>query len=123
MRLTCSLVETNVAIIVGCMPAFAQLLKVHIGGSPAFKSLRSRLFGSGSHPSETWSKEERPKLATFGATPQNGRRAYRELTDTVLLNSQATVIDNAPAAPANGIIRSVGISQQFRYDSSDETLA
>ncbi|KAF3760404.1 hypothetical protein M406DRAFT_283563, partial [Cryphonectria parasitica EP155] len=39
----CALVESNVAIIVGCMPGFAQLLKLHAGGSNFFKSLRSRV--------------------------------------------------------------------------------
>ena len=41
------LVETNVAIIVGCMPACAQFLApLSSGTSTFFKSLRSRLLGS-----------------------------------------------------------------------------
>jgi hypothetical protein len=42
----CSLIETNIAIIVGCMPACAHFLSPGAGASSFFKSLRSRLLGS-----------------------------------------------------------------------------
>ncbi|KAI1074415.1 hypothetical protein F5B20DRAFT_563668 [Whalleya microplaca] len=87
----CALVETNVAIIVSCMPALAQLLKLHFGASTFFKSLRSRLLGltggSDKSPSADGSTEDRPKLATFGAAQSPRRRNYYELTDTALLNT------------------------------------
>lgn len=104
------------------MPAFAQLLKVHVGGSAFFRSLRSRLQGgSSSGQSGDRSKEERPQLATFGTNQSSRRKNYYELRDTALLKSQVTVDDNpVPAAlEPDGIIRSVGFSQQFRDDSAE----
>jgi hypothetical protein len=104
------------------MPAFAQLLKVHVGGSALFQSMRSRfLGGSNSNPSGKASKEERPQLATFGGNQSPRRRNYYELTDTALLKSQVTVDDGpepSDLAP-DGIFRSVGFSQQVRPDSAE----
>lgn len=118
------LVETNVAIIVSCLPSFAHLL--HAGGLAFFRSLRSRLLGvvggSGgysSNPSGDERKEERPKVATFGSGQQHRRRNYYELTDTFLLRSHDTAVDNGPVAVDNGpvalvtlpdgIVRSQGV--------------
>ena len=117
-----SLVETNVAIIVECMPAFTQLLKVYVGRSAISHSLRLRfLCGSSSGPSGDGSKEERPQLATFGTNHPARRRNYYELADTALPKSQVAVGDGPmpPALASYGIVRSVGSSQQFRPNTAE----
>jgi hypothetical protein len=121
-------VETNVAIIVGCLPSFAHLL--HTGGSAVFRSLRSRLLGvvgggrggSSSSPSGDELKEERPKVATFDSGHPHRRRNYYELTDTFLLRSQDTALDDGPEASASlpdGIVRPIGDHQHYRLDSTE----
>ncbi|TVY48328.1 hypothetical protein LOCC1_G001473 [Lachnellula occidentalis] len=118
----CALVETNVAIIVSCMPAFAQLLKVHVGGSSIFQSLRLRYLGGSSYNrSGDKSNEERPQLATFGSNQLPRRNDYYELTDTALLKSQITANDELEPSPlaSDGINRTVGFSQQYRPDSTE----
>lgn len=92
------LIETNIAIIVGCMPAFAQVVTVHILGSQFFKSMHTRLLGSSgrrgkSSKTRVASNEQLPEIVTFGAN--QGRRKYNEpweLTDTALLRTNATVM-------------------------------
>ncbi|KAI0168095.1 hypothetical protein BJ166DRAFT_577606 [Pestalotiopsis sp. NC0098] len=62
----CSLIETNIAIIVGCMPAFAQIvtrLVETIGGSTIFKALRSRLGGTSPAIDLEKCSRETPELA------------------------------------------------------------
>lgn len=126
--LICALVEANVAIIVCCLPSFAHLL--HTGGSAVFKSLRSRLLGvvggrrraSSSNPAGHELKEERPKVATFGSGHPHRRRNYYELTDTFLLRSQDTAVDDGPNTTASlpdGIVRPIGDHPDFRLDSTE----
>lgn len=95
----CSLIEVNIAIIVGCMPAFAQVVTVHVIGSPFFRSLRTRLLGSSvgrsSSRSKSGSKKQLPDLVTFGARQSPRRGDPYEMTDTVLLNTKGTVVDDA----------------------------
>jgi hypothetical protein len=83
-----------VAIIVGCMPAFTQVVTGNMGGSAFLKSLRSRLLGgssSGGASSKVVSNEHAPKLSTFGSNQAPRRNNYYELTDTLLLKTQATI--------------------------------
>lgn len=77
------------------MPAFAQLVKVHISGSAFLKSIRTRLLGSrsGSSSSKVVSNEHAPKLNTFGSNQAPRRNNYSELSDSILLKTQATVQD------------------------------
>ncbi|KAK0747390.1 hypothetical protein B0T21DRAFT_277230 [Apiosordaria backusii] len=90
-----SLVETNIALIVGCMPACAQLAKVYIGESAFYKSLRSRLLPSSRGGS--LSKENVPQVhvATFGSNQTPRRKEYYELTDTQLLETRTGTRDDA----------------------------
>ncbi|KAJ3579985.1 hypothetical protein NPX13_g576 [Xylaria arbuscula] len=92
-----ALVETNVAIIVSCMPAFAQMLKVHVTGSAAFKSFRTLLLGGSSNNTGADSEDgvkDRTQLVTFGANQTPRWRRYQELSDTAILNTQTTAVDN-----------------------------
>ncbi|RYP68176.1 hypothetical protein DL771_006826 [Monosporascus sp. 5C6A] len=90
------LTETNVAIIVGCMPAFASFATVTIGSSDFFKSLRSRLLGHGgqSTRSKTSSSgrtcgQAKPAGVTYGERQSPRRNDYYKLSDTTLIMSQA----------------------------------
>ncbi|KAH7304303.1 hypothetical protein B0I35DRAFT_454804 [Stachybotrys elegans] len=118
-----SLVETNVALIVCCMPAAAQLFKIHVGGSAIVKYLRSRLRGatsrSGSDPSSDWSKDNKAKAATFGSGPQNGRRNYYELTEASLLKSQVVASGDRSQVAPDGIVQSVEFTQESRHGSTE----
>ncbi|KAL9109063.1 MAG: hypothetical protein Q9227_006303 [Pyrenula ochraceoflavens] len=94
-----SMIEVNIAIIVGCMPAFAQLVTVTIGESAFFKSLRSRLLGSHGQSAKSKSdgkgsggQAKPPALATFGANQMPRRKKYFELSESALLKSQGDTI-------------------------------
>ncbi|KAK6197108.1 hypothetical protein LQW54_010903 [Pestalotiopsis sp. IQ-011] len=96
-----SLIETNIAIIVGCMPSLPQFATHTIGGSSFFQSIRSRLLGSSGHASKGNGKSEEgmsgpdKPMVTFGGTDQTPRRKnYYELTDSTLLKTQGdTTLD------------------------------
>ncbi|KAI0868548.1 hypothetical protein GGS24DRAFT_207496 [Hypoxylon argillaceum] len=98
-----SLIETNIAIIVGCMPAFAHVANNKMTGSSFFRTLRSRLLGksgkSGHSKSDgsgsSGDKANRPALVTFGSNQTPRRKKYFELNDTTLLRSQGnTMLDH-----------------------------
>ncbi|KAK4186806.1 hypothetical protein QBC35DRAFT_500328 [Podospora australis] len=87
-----SLIETNVTLIVGCMPACAQLAKVYIGESALYKSLRSHLvFPSrgGTSANKQMNHTPQDHLATFGSPDTPRRKHYYGLTDTQLLATQS----------------------------------
>lgn len=94
------LIEVNIAIIVGCMPAFAQIVSSHVIGSSFFRSLRTRLLGSsdgrGSSRSKSGSNKQAQGLVTFGARQTPRRVDPYEMTDTTLLNTKATAVDDDP---------------------------
>jgi len=76
------MVENNVAIIVGSMPAVASFMRVYVSESTIYKTVRSKIrrtngdhSGKGSKPSF-----RRPDLATFGSPNVQGPGSY-ELTD------------------------------------------
>lgn len=81
------------------MPAFAHVMTVHVIGSSFFRSLRTRLLGSSvgrnSSRSKSGSKKQSSGLVTFGAKQSPRRGDPYEMTDTVLLNTKVTVVDDA----------------------------
>jgi hypothetical protein len=81
------IIETNIALIVGCMPASAQFVSVYIRGSSFIKSLRSR---GRTRDASAPSKD----VITFGSNQTPRRNTYYELTDTMLLETQATIRDD-----------------------------
>ncbi|KAI2626819.1 hypothetical protein GGS21DRAFT_261798 [Xylaria nigripes] len=89
-----ALIETHVAIIVSCMPAFAQMLKLYIGNSATFKSLRTRLFrssSSGNDSDKALENGDRTQLVTFGGSGRaKGWRRYLDLSDTAILKTLTT---------------------------------
>ncbi|KAI7775502.1 hypothetical protein LA080_006745 [Diaporthe eres] len=83
------LVENNVAIIVGSMPAVATFVRVYVSESTIIKTLRSKIRRT--HDSEL-SKDPRssfrkPNLATFGS-PNVQRPGNYELTDPTVTAAQ-----------------------------------
>lgn len=89
-----SLIETNIAIIVVCMPSIPQLTTVTIGGSAFFRSLRSRLIRNSGRSANSKSgsdglggKNKAPSLVTFGANQTPRRNNYFELSDSALLET------------------------------------
>ncbi|KAI5866711.1 hypothetical protein GGS23DRAFT_615277 [Durotheca rogersii] len=99
-----SLIETNIALIVGCMPAFAHFATVTIGRSAFLRSLRSRLLGSRGRSAESGSggggsggQAKPPTLVTFGANQTPRRKNYLELSDTALLRTQGNTFPGDPA--------------------------
>ncbi|KAF2829103.1 hypothetical protein CC86DRAFT_444281 [Ophiobolus disseminans] len=118
----CAVIENNVAIIVSCMPALAHLLKLHIGDSRVFKSLRSRLFGSyGSNKSGPSEQDGGRVMPTIGSAPVPRRREYYSLTDRTLFNTQVSASEHT-VMPESGIIRSIAISQDVGKDSAERLV-
>ncbi|KAI1345672.1 hypothetical protein F5Y01DRAFT_322979 [Xylaria sp. FL0043] len=95
-----SLIETNIAIIVGCMPAFAHVANNKMAGSGFFRSLRSRLLGSRGKSNQSKSEGtggsgdqgRRPTLVTFGSNQVPRRKKYLELNDDSLLRTQGNTM-------------------------------
>lgn len=98
LSINASLIETNIAIIVGCVPAFAHFAGKAIWGSTFFKSLRSRFLGSRGQSGKSMSgvsskhKPKTPELVTFGNLQGPKRKNYTELSDTALLNTEGNTI-------------------------------
>lgn len=122
-----SLIESNVAIIVGCMPAFSQLWKIHVGGSDFFKSLRSRLRGKssmGSNNSGDKDKNGSPEMVAWAHTqPPGVRRNNYEMSDTNLLKSQVTHGSGSKplGSSQDGIVRPVDISQHWQLELENDS--
>ncbi|KAG8420752.1 hypothetical protein J3458_002683 [Metarhizium acridum] len=97
----CSLIETDVAIIVGCMPACAQFLTPGARASTFFKSLRSRLLGShragtstgktaSSKLSASYEQQQQQKRGQFGrGSDQSKQILDYEMSDTQPLKTTA----------------------------------
>ncbi|KAI5921810.1 hypothetical protein F4810DRAFT_325326 [Camillea tinctor] len=96
-------VENNVAIIVGSMPAFANFIRIYVSETKAFKSLQSMLRGSRNDSSKDIQKAPQgPELATFGSPRPRGP-SYYELTDSAIMRTQLTTNDSGVSLnPENG---------------------
>lgn len=121
--LAVSVTENNVAIVVGCMPAFAKFVKLV---NDKILSLRSRSKtrddGSSKEPYDgLW--ETPPHLhrsnSTVGSPARKPARNYYELTETMLLETQVSVAGadrpsaqevGSPQEP--GIVMTTGIQQR-----------
>ncbi|KAH8892600.1 hypothetical protein GQ53DRAFT_822805 [Thozetella sp. PMI_491] len=108
-----TIVENNVAIIVGSMPAFANFFKVQVVQSNSFQSFRSRFSKKGLGTSDFHSDPHTP-IRTFGSSGQK-QHHYYELDENALLRSQCTSNGEVlvtPGMPDGGIVRTVGVYQQ-----------
>ncbi|RYP91920.1 hypothetical protein DL770_001980 [Monosporascus sp. CRB-9-2] len=126
-----AIVEVYVALIVACMPAFAQFIRTHIFGSVTFKSMSSRLIyyargspnssqktsnallsgpqerSDGSRgPGPWWKPTSRRAGRKDGSSPENSAgfhgRIYYELNDSAKLNP-------VPVQTENHVFASPGI--------------
>ncbi|KAK4164099.1 hypothetical protein QBC43DRAFT_379012 [Cladorrhinum sp. PSN259] len=128
-----SLVETNIALIVGCMPACAHLAKIYIGESAFYKSIKSRLLSISGGGTATNENAPQVHVATIGSDQSPRRKQYYELTDTQLLETQTGTqnetwdMDNksrsdstasAPEHICNGLIAALGVQNVLLPGSS-----
>ncbi|KAK7708154.1 hypothetical protein SLS64_006976 [Diaporthe eres] len=83
------LVENNVAIIVGSMPAVATFVRIYVSESTIIKTLRSkiRLTHDTELSKDPRSSLRKPNLATFGS-PNVQRPGNYELTDPTITAAQ-----------------------------------
>jgi hypothetical protein len=117
-----SVVENNVATTVGCLPVFAIFVRHNIIESSAYRSLRSKFFGSSSKDTGVSSGATGPAAlpqGTFGSKPRKSKQArnYYELSETHITVPQK---DGHP--DANGIMRTVNIHQQSRPGSTSHSV-
>lgn len=110
------LIENNVAIIVGSMPAFASFLRNYGPDLSFFRSLRSRLMGGSSKGASSFgsSRPLPPKPSDFDSSPPSKEGPYYELSDAGFLESQITAtqdIQNGVKPGNDGIYRSVELMQ------------
>ncbi|KAK9423295.1 hypothetical protein SUNI508_04189 [Seiridium unicorne] len=108
-----TIVENNVAIIVGSMPAFATFLKVHVAQSTSVQALLSR-FSKKKQDTSGFQSDQQTPLRTFGSSEPKGH-PYYALTESALLKSQcSTSGETMPTlkSPDKAILRTSGIPQQ-----------
>lgn len=124
---TSSLVENNVAIIVGSMPAFASFLRIYVSGSSFFKTLRSKLTPGSSKGESALDSNDLPlppKLGTFGSSHPK-KAPYHELSEPGYLESQITATGNTANGGNlgnNGVYRSFQLVQTGQSHYSSERL-
>lgn len=116
LTIASSIVENNVAIIVGSMPAFASFFKVYVVHSSRFQALLS-LFSKDSKDSQDSSdlhSDPQVPLRTFGSSGPKVH-PYYEIPESALLKSQCTTNGEMMVTrdiPNRAIVRTVGIYQQ-----------
>ncbi|KAK8079212.1 hypothetical protein PG994_003019 [Apiospora phragmitis] len=108
--------ESNIAIVVGSMPAFSNFMKLHVLESRAFQSLRSTFGVSSATEKGT---PIRPPHGTIGSPAERKRKpAYYELTDTNIMNSRYTVdVEDdreAQAVQPGQILKTMDVRQESR---------
>ncbi|KAJ8122587.1 hypothetical protein ONZ43_g1255 [Nemania bipapillata] len=118
-------VENTVAIVVGCMPAFAKFFKLYLADLPPIRSLRTKIWGSSAYSSSK-SAEPLPN-GTFGSPikPKKALNHYYELTESGFAQTQVTVRQDENVAADSGeagIIRTLSVSQQSGPDSKPESV-
>ena len=105
-------VENNVAIIVGSMPAFAKFLRLYVAEFSVIRSLRtklSRAFSSGNSPNSSRLPSAGP-IGTIGSPnePKKAPRPYYEMSDLQPTRTQITVDGDAPHGSSSATINQGG---------------
>ncbi|KAI1874498.1 hypothetical protein JX265_004706 [Neoarthrinium moseri] len=123
------IIEHNVAVMVGSMPAFAGMIKAHVSGS--FASLRSRMYGRSSgvgHSGKGSLPASSKSPSSFGSgTPYGAPKShayYYELSESITHPSPIYVGSTScnellPRDEEQGIFRSTNFEQQSLHKSSD----
>lgn len=119
------IIENNVAIIVGSLPAFAGFMRKYVAQSSVYKSLRSMLFSSSLDSKDD--RQQKDSIKTFGGSgKQRKKLSYYELSDRTTLKSQITVPDETHMAAdntyQNGIVHTAGSTQQEHKARSVDRL-
>ncbi|ORY06676.1 hypothetical protein BCR34DRAFT_571221 [Clohesyomyces aquaticus] len=109
------IIENNVAIIVGSLPAFASFMRKYVTETSVYRTLRSRLFSSQLDTKDGWQQQD--SIQTIGSSgKQRKRLPYYELSDISTVKSHITVPGEPDAAAENkhqdGIVCTVGLTQQ-----------
>jgi hypothetical protein len=113
---TGSVVENTVAIVVGCMPAFAKFSRLYIANLTPIRLLRSKIWGSSSYGSSN--TQGPPPNGTFGSPKPKQGAQYYELTESTLTQTQIYSPQGDPHGKAvtssgePGILRTVSFTQQ-----------
>jgi hypothetical protein len=82
------MIENNVAIIVGSLPAFVVFMRRYVAELSAYKSLRSVLSNHSPESKEDWQQKD---IETFGGSgKQRKKTSYYELSDITTLNQEST---------------------------------
>lgn len=118
-----SIVEHDVALIVGCMPAFAAFIKAQSLNPTIFSTLRTKIFGGSvtSTPKPNAHTRE-PDSIGDKRNPRRNRSHYYELDDSIL-NTQTTNVTIIPTyedpvlqastGEDRGILKTTNISREF----------
>ncbi|KAI1177089.1 hypothetical protein F4777DRAFT_543702 [Nemania sp. FL0916] len=119
------IVENNVAITVGSLPAFSHFLRIYVADSVLYKRLRSKIsttrIRSGS--SKSGSSSPKPAIWTFGQGKRP--REFHELTDSAILNTDVTATRDVAGTNDScegGITYTVGLAQVGERSQSSERL-
>ncbi|KAG6354850.1 hypothetical protein INS49_003931 [Diaporthe citri] len=128
----CIDVESNIAIIVGSMPAFANFMRIHVAESRVFMSLWSKLGGSdpSAPASSNNGNQRRPLHGTIGSPlpRKKVKPTYLELTDTNILKSGYTIEGGEGLATTTtesgqpGILRTTAVTQESHFPRSTDSL-
>ncbi|KAI0096832.1 hypothetical protein F4776DRAFT_658568 [Hypoxylon sp. NC0597] len=118
--LICSVVETDVAIIVSCTPGVANFTRVYVSELRIIKSLRSNLGGSSSGKSSMNQKEDPNRPRTKNGFGKQENHQFDVLSDSFILKSTSSTergeaghsIPLTPTSNSPGILRTVDISQK-----------
>ncbi|KAI2608033.1 hypothetical protein GGR54DRAFT_393506 [Hypoxylon sp. NC1633] len=121
------IVENNISLIVGSLPAFSSLVRIYLANSALYQSLRSKLSWNRSGRISKLEQREsgqRRRQWTYGS-PSKRQPQFHELSDSALLESRITVPEHAITADqmgGQGIVRTVGFSQEVHTYESLERL-
>lgn len=97
------MLENSIALVVGCMPAFAAFIRIHNPSSTFFKSLRSKVFRDRNN-----GKNGTPKATTIAAqlSPAQGFKSDDQVIRPVHMyhyelndNAPITHVDIAASEP------------------------
>ncbi|KAF2962822.1 hypothetical protein GQX73_g10753 [Xylaria multiplex] len=87
------IVENNIAIIVGSLPAFTNFLRTYVSNNALYKSLRSKFsIISNNYASGSAQHDSLPRPSTWARdSPQKRQPQYNELTESVVLKAHGAV--------------------------------
>ncbi|KAF2637149.1 hypothetical protein P280DRAFT_530828 [Massarina eburnea CBS 473.64] len=118
------IIENNVAIIVGSLPAFANFIRKYIGQSSIYKSLRSKLFSSSLGASTEDGRQQDNVETIGGGSGKRGKKpACFKLGDGTELEWKISVpgetYNPGEGRYGEGIVKTVGIEP---WESASESM-